>query len=249
MIFKKLYFGIFVLLIAGCRQGDKSIAQLEQKETLEDYDGNIYDWVKIGDQIWMAENLKVTHYANGDLIPDGVGVDLEVVDKNSKYRFVYNDSIFYKEEYGLLYTWAAALNGENYENPDDQIQGACPNGWHIPSDKDWFVLESLLGVPDDELDILGSRGTDEGGKLKQSGFSIWKSPNVGSTNETLFNAKPSGYYLNGNFDRKGLGTYFWGPNGSDDDFAINHSVRYNESSIGRGRGYKDSGFSVRCIKN
>ncbi|PCJ94923.1 MAG: hypothetical protein COA50_11110 [Flavobacteriaceae bacterium] len=98
----------------------------------------------------------------------------------------------------------AALNGQDYENLNDKIQGVCLNGWHVPSDTEWFELETFLEIDKSELNKLGSRGQNEGGKLKQKGYSLWKKPNVGATNEVFYNTKPVGYFLNGKFDRKGL---------------------------------------------
>ena len=218
--------------------------------TVRDHDGNVYRWVRIGEQVWMAENLATTRYPNGDTIPDGAGVDPAAIGPSSKYRFAYDNEPKNAATYGLLYTWAAALNGQDYDPSGAKlIQGACPDGWHIPHDSEWHELERLLGVSEAELRDLGSRGTNAGGKLKATDPPLWQSPNLGATDEFGFTAVPAGYYLDGKFARLGEGTYFWGPEYSENEFAINHNLRYNEAQIGRGQGYKRTAFSVRCVRN
>jgi uncharacterized protein (TIGR02145 family) len=218
--------------------------------TLDDYDGNRYRWIRIGKQVWMAENLAVTHFSDGKPIPDGTGVDPASIDQNSRYRFVYDDVPANAAKLGLLYNWAAAMNGEDYDpSRPRQIRGACPAGWHIPHDTEWHELELRLDVPEADLRVFGSRGTDAGGKLKMSGTTLWQPPNLGATNQTGFDAIPAGYCLDGKCDRLGAGTYFWGPEQSDTEFAINHNLRYNESQVGRGQAYKKTAFSIRCIRD
>jgi uncharacterized protein (TIGR02145 family) len=239
------------LLQTGCKLGvEQNVGTDAASGTVVDYDGNVYRWVKIGDQAWMAQNLAATHYSSGEPIPDGTRVDFRSIDQSSKYRFVYEGNVANVKTYGLLYTWAAALNGAEFDSSGTRmIQGACPAGWHIPHDTEWHTLETRLGVREVELRSLGSRGTDAGGKLKTSGSDHWQSLNLGATNQVGFDALPAGYYLDGKFARLGSGTYFWGPERSETEFAINHNLRYNESQIGRGQGYKKSGFSVRCVRD
>lgn len=218
--------------------------------TLMDYDNNEYAWVRIGSQVWMAENLAVTHYANGKRINNGKNINEGTIENKTKYWVAYNHELKNKNVYGLLYTWTAALNGQSYGSVMHKpIQGICPDNWHVPHDKEWQELEQFLGVPEAELDLLGGRGISAGGKLKSTNNNLWALPNMGATNESGFNALPAGYYLKGKFDRIGKGTYFWAPKGDDDDLAINHNLRYNEMMAGRGRGYKKSAFSIRCVRN
>ena len=160
-----------------------------------DIDGNIYQTVKIGDQIWMAGNLKVTHFPDGSVIP--------LVEDNAYWNSLetnelaycwYNNEINNRDLYGGLYTWAAAMNGQSSSiaNPS-QVQGICPDGWHLPSDAEWTQLFNFLG------------GTSvAGGKLKEAGTINWSSPNTGATNESGFTALPSGLrYPDGGFISEG----------------------------------------------
>lgn len=157
-----------------------------------DIDGNIYNTVQIGRQVWMSENMKTTHYADGTPLLNGIGTGSLEGNYTSKYWFVYNDSLKYKKEYGLLYTWAAAMNGSpgSDENPSG-VQGVCPSGWHVPSHSEWQELVEYLGG----IDVAG-------GKLKETGTAHWNSPNTGATNSSFFSAvgtgvrSPNGSYWN-----------------------------------------------------
>jgi uncharacterized protein (TIGR02145 family) len=144
-----------------------------------DIDGYTYQTVLIGDQEWMAENLRVSSYANGDPIP--------VVHDPAVWAALNTDAVTWwggglEEEYGKLYNAYAVQDPRN----------VCPIGWHAPSDAEWKQLEFTLGVPQLELDVEGQRGGGQnvGGKLKAT--STWSTPNIGATNETGFTALPGG---------------------------------------------------------
>ena len=139
--------------------------------------------------------------------------------------------------------------GSSDANPSG-VQGVCPNGWHLPSDSEWKELELFLGMNPAEIDGTGERGDDEGGKLKEAGTSHWTSPNTGATNESGFTALPGGYrYNNGVFD----GVPGNGGFRSTTEYSSSHSwlrtLRYPSAGVYRGNGYKDTGYSVRCIKD
>ncbi|PID95338.1 MAG: hypothetical protein CSA95_00230 [Bacteroidetes bacterium] len=103
-------------------------------------DGNVYSTVVIGSQCWMQENLKVTHYPNGDAIPytpDGAAwIALRSNNTDDAYCY-YGNNV--NSEYGALYTYAAAI-GDNWERDNAEGQGICPEGWHLPTDEEWTVL-------------------------------------------------------------------------------------------------------------
>jgi uncharacterized protein (TIGR02145 family) len=151
-----------------------------------DIDGNVYKTVKIGDQIWMGENLKTTHYADGS----------EIILENKFYCY-YDNNEEYKLEYGALYNWYALMNGEGTSNQiPSGVKGVCPDGWHVPSLAEWNLLVNYLG---------GS--AISGGLLKEEGSEHWLSPNLGATNSTLFTALPGGM---GNHDGNFTRIYMWG---------------------------------------
>jgi uncharacterized protein (TIGR02145 family) len=217
---------------------------------ITDYDGNSYSTVQIGQQIWMAENLKTTHYSNGTPLVDGTGVTEISGDYTTKYWFVYDDNPDNKSTYGLLYTWAAAVNGTSGSaaNPSG-VQGVCPTGWHIPSDEEWMQLEIFIGMDEIEAGNEGWRGTDEGGKLKETGYTNWNSPNTGATNKSGFTALGSGQRTNTNlFTNMKIGANFWSA-ADNDNQAWTRLLLYDVSTIYRNDYAKNFGMSVRCVKD
>ena len=208
-------------------------------DTVTDIDGNIYKIVTIGDQVWMAENLKVTHFRNGDPIPIITDTtEWANLSNAACCSYANNDSLM--EIYGLLYNWYAVAD----------IRNMAPTGWHVPTDEDWKQLELLLGMDTVEVNWSGKRGTDQGGQLKETGLSHWKDYNVGATNSTGFIALPGGYrFFYGTFNNIGnLGTW-WTATESDLPDAWSRILSNSYSGIFRADYPKNYGFSVRCIKD
>ena len=222
-------------------------------EIVTDFDGNNYTTTKIGDQVWLAENLHSTHYANGTPMVDGTGAVDITGDYTTKYFFWYDDdSATYSETYGALYTWAGVMNSEtSSDNNPSGVQGVCPDNWHLPGDAEWKELEMYLGMSQAEADITAAwRGTDEGGKLKETNTSHWNSPNTGATNSSSFTALPGGYRsYNGVIGQMGNYTHFWSSMEDNSSSAWKRALSYNSSEVGRDIGYKELGLSVRCIKD
>ncbi|MEN8250058.1 MAG: FISUMP domain-containing protein, partial [Bacteroidota bacterium] len=217
---------------------------------IKDVDGNVYNTVRIGDQIWMQQNLAVTHYANGTPIADGTSAGDITSDYTSKYYFWYNnDSTTHAQNYGTLYTWAAAMDGAaSYDSIPSGIQGVCPDGWHIPSDLEWKKLEMYIGMSQAEADGSLWRGIDEGGLLKAP--DLWLPPNTGATNETGFNALPAGHRSQeGNFYDLNNFAYYWSTLENNASTAWNRALTYDKSTIYRTNYYKSNGLSVRCIRD
>lgn len=200
--------------------------------TVNDIDGNVYNTVTIGNQVWMKENLKTPRYNNLTTIP--------YVTDNTTWGSLtapgycwYNNNLSNKDQYGALYNWFTV---------NDQL---CPEGWHVPSDSEWAILNNYLGGLSVAGGKMKSTGTIEGGN------GLWVSPNVGATNESGFTAVPSGlrHCPEGTFDWMGIGTDIWSSTESDDDKAYNYSIENNKTSISRDNDYKQVGLSIRCIKN
>jgi len=196
--------------------------------TVTDFDGNVYHTVKIGEQWWMAENLKATHYRNGDSIPN-VTDNSEWIGLQTGAYCNYNNDTSYVAVYGRLYNWFAV----------DTSSGLAPEGWRIPNDEDWQKLIDYLGGED-----------IAGGKLKESGTAHWVSPNTGATDECGFRALPGGCRncFSGYYYILGSTTYFWSSSKYSSAFAWYHYLHYHNSAIGRDNINRPYGFSVRCVR-
>ena len=165
--------------------------------TVTDYDGNVYNTVQIGNQCWMKENLRTTHYANGILIPLGFSVP----PSSAKYRNYPNDDSTLVNTYGYLYNWYAAMNGSGQSNSNPSgVQGACPAGWHIPSKSEWEqLLEYVQNHPqywchNDSNYIAKALASTDGWGVDSSEV-IMCGPNEQSynNNTTGFSALPAGF--------------------------------------------------------
>ncbi len=214
----------FVTLEPGC--GDY---------TVTDADGNVYNTVLIGNQCWMGENLKTTHYANGEPI-DYPGEDYMAWWNNTTGAYAwYENDISWKDLYGALYNFHAV------QNPN----GLCPYGWHVPSDDEWTLLS----------DYLGGEAV-AGGKLKSTRTDPdphprWNSPNIGATNETNWTGYPGGNrdYL-GYFGEMGVWGRFWSSTEAGFDIAWSRSLLYEDQNLSRRSDiFPGYGLSIRCLQN
>jgi uncharacterized protein (TIGR02145 family) len=192
-----------------------------------DSDDNNYTIVQIGDQWWMAENLKTTKYSNGDSIPEVKGASDWMGLSMGAYCYFGNEPD-YAIIYGCLYNWQAVIDNRN----------PCPANWHVPSDAEWIVISSFLGGE-----------AVAGGKMKETGTVHWFSPNAGATNESGFTIVAGGNRSYGNFDMMGYGGSFWSTTPFDDIFAWNRDIFYYTTAANRHGTDKKSGLSVRCVKN
>ena len=190
-------------------------------DSVKDVAENIYKTIKIGDQTWMAENLKTILYNNGDSINKSLNWS---GDKAGAYS-IYGDEPANESVYGLLYNF--------YTITDPR--GLCPTGWKVPSYDEWIVLTNYLG---------GYKVA--GGKLKETGFSHW-THNVGTaTNESGFTALPGGWW-NGAFYELGDHGYFW--TSSDTSEGPWFWMLYGDYvDLSMSRGAPEDGFSIRCMK-
>jgi len=192
----------------------------------------------------MAENLKVTHYNNGDEIPTGLssGTDGEWVNTTEGAYAVYDDDPANADIYGNLYNWYA-VNDE---------RGICPLEWHVPTDEEWTILtDSLAGIS-----VAGGKMKEcKEGSCPESDY--WDSPNTGATNESGFTGLPAGSRSNfsGFSSSMGNSGYFWSSSEgwssveSDSTVAWNRKLRSYNSKLSRAASYKNNGLSIRCIKD
>jgi uncharacterized protein (TIGR02145 family) len=216
-----------------------------------DIDHNMYYPVNIGDQIWMSENLKTSHYPDGSLIQriEDPVIWFYMPWYNNAYCW-YDNFGAIAASYGNLYTWPAAMNiNSRNDIKTGKVQGVCPDGWHLPSDNEWKQLEMFLGMSQTEADEEKWRGEDEGGKMKTTEPFFWKSPNIGATNESSFRALAAGWRDGaGIFRNIESSTRFWSSS-IRGDYAWMRQLDYNSSLIFRGTTGVYEGISVRCIKD
>jgi uncharacterized protein (TIGR02145 family) len=209
-----------------------------ETDFMTDIDGNIYKTVKIGNQWWMAENLKVTHYRNGDAIQNVIyGKDWSNLTTGAYCSYENKSSNI--EIYGLLYNWYCTKD----------IRNIAPEGWHVSTHKDWEELERYMGMNDIDIKTLFEyRGTDEGSRLKTEGWSYYPS-NV--YNITGFSALPGGlrHLNNAAFYDIGVTAYFWSHSPYDSDVGGYRCLTYNRSGIRADMFPVWGGFSIRCIKD
>ena len=192
-------------------------------QTVTDFDGNIYNTVIIGDQVWLKENLKSLHYSDGTEIPDVMS---------------YNNSDSLAEIYGRLYTWNATMNDSIVPG----TQGVCPCGWHVPTSAEWAELENFLG---------GS--SLAGGKMKDTVAGYWQNPNTGATNSSGFSALPAGefdaFYTPNTFQLLNQYAVFWTSTQASTLKARERYLAYNSSASSIYDWYKVMNYSIRCIKD
>lgn len=229
-------------------------------DTCFDYDGNLYNTVKIGSQIWMAKNLMVTHYNNGDVIPTGFNntewVQLDetetgayavypVDDDNASQETCGNDC---SEVYGNLYNWFAV----------DDDRGICPEGYHIPSNDEFKELEKVLGISEEEVNIFGYRGTNVGSKLAGNA-ELWEVGElIQNSNFGIlgYNARPAGLRYNDGQNMDGhylsLGKYsiFWtSTRTSVLSSAYSRYILSDSSKIAMYASNLKRGHSIRCLQD
>ncbi len=248
----KYYFVAFASNSAGVGYGSTLSFTTAVSNTVTDVEGNVYQTVVIGDQRWMAENLKTRRYSDGSWLTlvesstawDGLG-------STSKAYCYYDNDASNANTYGALYTWPAAMNGVNSSDANPSgIQGVCPSGWHLPSDEEWKQLEMHLGMSRAQADNTEYRGTDEGGKLKETGYTHWESPNTGATNSSGFSALAGGYRLStGIFGYFNSVAAYWTSTHHSSDRAMDRALHHDGSQVYRRDLPKSAGYSVRCIRD
>ncbi|MBL7976595.1 MAG: hypothetical protein JNJ85_16875 [Candidatus Kapabacteria bacterium] len=224
----KYYFRCFATNAKGTGYGNVMSFTTRQISTNNSFtdprDGKVYETVTIGTQVWMAENLAYLP----SVVPSGTGSDTipyyYVYDYNGTNVKEAKESLNYSV-YGVLYNWKAATI-------------SCPPGWHLPTNAEWQQLDNFLG--------------GVGGKLKQTGTALWKSPNTGATNESGFSALPGGYRVKQDdwFFDMGNNCYFWSASEQNQYYAFYNQLNYSLGGfITASKEVKEMGYSVRCIKD
>ena len=221
--------------------------------SVNDVEGNSYGTIEIGTQVWMAENLKVTQYPDGSPITQlSDEAEWNAMTPDVQAYCWYNNQAEYSDTSGVLYTWAAVMNGALSTNTiPSGIQGVCPDGWHIPSDAEWKVLEMFLGMSEANANNYDWRGSDEGGQLKEKGFSNWLFPNTGASNSSGFTAVPGGFRsAKGLFYSVDQSAAWWSATEEEaTDKSWYRTLSFDKEQVYRQYNDMRLGLSVRCVKD
>ncbi len=227
---------LIVVGIMSCTKEEVATSNPEYG-TMTDIQGNTYKTVKIGNQWWMAENLKVTVF--NDKTP------INAIAENAADSIWENTSkaayCIYDTTLGALYNW----------NVINNIKIVAPKGWHIPSDDEWKTLEKTLGMETAELDKTAWRGKEEADKL----LAKYKAPTESEldafgTNESGFNALFAGCRLfSGAINQEKNTAFWWTSTPSTGNEAWYRYIDAKQKKIFRQHTYTNYGFSIRCIKD
>jgi uncharacterized protein (TIGR02145 family) len=223
-----VFFRAFAITSYDTVYSEDKVFYTHRQDAVADADGNYYNTVKIGTQIWLGEDLKTTRLNDGTPITLLKENDKWAFNETPAYCWYANDSVSFSFPRGKLYNWFAVKTGK-----------LCPTGWHIPSDMEWITLKNFLGG-----DSIA------GGKLKTRGTFFWRSPNIMATGESGFSAFPGGLRnAAGAFSYVTIFNCWW----STDEYS---SANANSWYVYHGSGYlykqvalKPFGYSVRCLKD
>lgn len=217
IIFISVIVGIVIVYFFLINHSKSVIHATDQKYT--DYrDGNVYKIVKIGNQIWFAENLRYIPHVCRVKEDGGIWVYGYNGENNKKATLTKNYKTF-----GCLYNLETALE-------------ICPEGWHLPNDKEWIEL----------IDFLGGKNIADKKLKSRTG---WDSQNIRLTNECRFSALPGGYRnSNGSFHDIGRIAYWWSASVDNRMHGLDRDGYFNSVMLGD-LGNIEDGFSIRCIRD
>lgn len=218
--------------------------------TLTDIDGNVYNTVQLGGQCWMKENLRTTRFANS--APITLGTDHSSSEK--LYYYPNNDEAN-AESYGLLYNWAAVMNGEAPSaSVPSGLQGVCPDGWHVPSAAEWGALISYMGGRSQYL--CGGESANIAKALAST--SGWNNGTMecavgngqSANNASRFTGMPTGGFVSSGIANFGKYAMYWSCTGNSTE-AEAYYLGYNAAAVGHpASGYSTTyGMGVRCVRD
>jgi uncharacterized protein (TIGR02145 family) len=201
--------------------------------------------VKIGNQIWSAENLNTDQFANGASIPEAKSTK-EWKMANEKHKAAwcnYENNPSNGNVYGKLYNFYAVADS----------RGLCPTGWHVPEDWEWNILVKIIDPNADTTCNGCSQSQIAGGAMKEIGLSHWRSRNIGATNSSGFTGLPGGYrvYYDGmiDLDFGDFGCWWSATQSSNNSVYYRLLSKANSDLARRYYNFEGLGFSVRCIKD
>ncbi|MFM9824657.1 fibrobacter succinogenes major paralogous domain-containing protein [Flavobacterium sp.] len=229
---KKVFLGIILVLIVGCSKEGSS------EDSLKDVDGNVYTSITIGKQTWYKENLNVSKYSDGTIIPEVSDPSEWSTLTTGAWSYLDYDSSNGKK-IGKLYNWYAVAGIFDTASLTDMSirKKLAPVGNHIPTDAEWTTM-------------INSLGSNAGSKMKESGTNYWIDTDTDVTNSSLFTGLPGGMCIKkGGFYFAGEFGYWWTSTSINVLTAWNRSLGYNSPYACRSYDDKNYGFSVRFIKD
>jgi uncharacterized protein (TIGR02145 family) len=223
----KHYLTVVLLLIVFV------VACISQEAGDKDQDGNKFNSVKIGNQVWMSENLRVSTFRNGDVIPKVTSeADWKRMSEEKKPAWCYyNFDRANEKKYGKLYNWYAI----------NDPRGISPIGWHVPNNSEWTTLTEYLGADK----VCASMKSTDGWVPFYTG-DYYKNPN--GTNLSGFNGLPAGgCQADGRFLFQGTNVYWWSATECNDEAAYSWELNSMQDFILKSPSEKGGGSSVRCL--
>ena len=219
------------------------------ENAVSDIDGNVYDAVQIGEQLWMAENLRTTHYADGTEIPLG---DSTVF--GAAYRYLPNGNEGNVSTCGYLYNYAAAV-GTDANIANVLVQGVCPEGWHVPNDAEWTQLTNYVSsqsdfvMGNDAQNIAKALASTTGWKSSNNDYAVGNNPSL--NNATGFSTLPAGSFYNNVYTYFNYTANFWSSTQVNATSAWIRSLYYGNPKVLRYgySGNKSGAYSVRCLQD
>ncbi len=229
----------FILFMFSCSMLKKTTLDIpaERLDSVVDKrNGHVYKTVKILDQWWMMENLNIGEKISGDE---------EQTNNDEIEKFCYKNDSLNCQKYGGLYQWEEVMQYQ-FNDKDKSIKGICPDGWHVPTDKEWMEMEIWLGMHNTQADDIGFRGITEGDKLKV----IEKCNQEKYCNMSGFSA-----LMGGRRDHKGyffginVTGNFWTATSTDENKAWFRQLSSSSPQVKRDKEKQSSAYYVRCVKN
>jgi len=213
-------------------------SQVQLLTLVADIDDYLYKTVLIGNQVWMAENLRTVKYKNDTDIPTVASGSAWAALTGPGYCWYDDNEALNKPLYGALYNWFAVNTGN-----------LCPTGWHVPTDAEFMTLEMQLGMSQAQAEAFSWRGTDQGTQLKNNAG--WTTGN--GTNSSGFAGLPGGYryYFDGDFQNAGTIGYWWtsSPDATAPGRSYMRQLQNSRETVERNNADNKAGKSVRCLKD
>jgi uncharacterized protein (TIGR02145 family) len=255
-----LCLSISVLFLTACNKVEDDLANQPQDNQIiplvneiipnavTDYDGNSYDAVRIGEQVWMASNLRTTHYANGEEIPE-----YDLSNHSSANYIISCDDVAH---YGYLYSWPAVMHySSSSEANPSEVQGICPNGWHVPSNAEWNQLFTYVGT---FSEYVCSENSENVAKALAANHdwedaSMWDEcaigNNLSANNATNFNILAAGRGDGDHVIYLGIAASFWTCTAKSCQASYDKQFFYDQPAVVHYANQTHVHCSVRCVRD